>query len=123
MINYDDEFTKKMKAVMGIRDNEHFTEDLYHEAVDAMINEDGTKGPHYSLEEVEEIIKKYEINLGEYCIFDFAYVLQMIRSDFEGSIPDNEKSYVNVAKAFLFDEDGPKGKAVKYYLAMKYSND
>ena len=47
----------------------------------------------------------------------------MVRSDYFNAIPDNEKSYVQVAKAFLFDEDGPKGKAVKYYMAMKYSND
>ena len=121
---YEDyEFEQKMKAVLKIRDNEHFTEDLAKEAVDGMINEDGTKGGHYSVEEVEEIVKKHEIQLGEYCIWDFFYVLNMVRSDFEGSIPDNEKSYVQVAKAFLFDEDGPKGKAVKYYMAMKYSND
>ena len=38
------------------------------------------------------------------------------------AIPDNEKSYVEVANAFIFDEDGPKGKAVKYFVAMKYGN-
>ena len=120
MLMEDYEYEQRMKAMMGIRENEHFTKELYHEAVDGMVNEDGTKGAHYSLEEVDEIIKKHEIDLGENNIYDFAYCLNMVYSDYFDSIPDNEKSYVQVAKAFLFDEDGPKGKAVRYWVAMKY---
>ena len=66
------------------------------------------------------IIDFTDIQLNENNIFDFGYALNMVYSDYKGNIPDNDKSYVDVAKAFLFDKDGPKGKAVKYYMAMKY---
>lgn len=111
---------EKIRTAMGLSQNEHFYEALYTVAVGAMENEDGTKGPHYSIDEVKELIEKHDIQLNEYNIFDFAYSLNMVYSDFKGNIPDNDKSYVDVAKAFLFDKDGPKGKAVKYYMAMKY---
>ena len=121
-MNYD-EYEAKMRTVMGIRENEHFTEELYQTAVGGMENEDGSKGPHFDLDKAKELIEKHEIELGEYNVYDFVYCLNMVYSDYFGFIPDNDKSYVEVAKAFLFDKDGPKGKAVKYYLAMKYGNE
>lgn len=117
-MNYED----KVRTRMGLDDNEHFYEELYQEAVGGMENEDGTKGPHYSIEEVRKLMKAHDVELGEYNEFDYAYSLNMVYSDYKGAIPDNDKSYVGVANAFLFDKDGPKGKAVKYYMAMKYSN-
>ena len=116
----DLDYENRIKAVMEIDDAPHFTERVYAEAVGGMVNEDGTKGAHFDLDQVKELIKAHKIDLGENNVFDFAYCVNMVYSDYHGSIPDNDKSYVEVAKAFLFDEDGPKGKAVKYYLAMKY---
>lgn len=120
MLEEEYEYERRLKAVMGVRENEHFTEDLAKEAVDGMVNEDGTKGGHYSVEEVKDIIEKHEIDLGENNFWDYFMVLNMVYSDYYGAIPDNEKSYVQVANAFIFDEDAPKGKAVRYWLAMKY---
>ena len=114
------EYEKLIAARMGLEQNEHFFEELYQEAVGGMVNEDGSKGPHYDIDKVKKIIEDHDIELGEYNVYDFAYCLNMVWSDYKGAIPDNEKSYVDVAKAFIFDEDGPKGKPVKYYLAMKY---
>ena len=119
-MDYPSTYDSRLRVAMGIRENEHFTEALYQEAVGEMVNEDGTKGPHYSVDEVQEIVKKHKIELLENNIYDYAYVLNMVYSDYFGAIPDNEKSYVGVANAFIFDEDGPKGKAIKYYVAMKY---
>lgn len=45
--------------------------------------------------------------------------MNMVYSDYYGSIPDTAESYFKVAKAFLMDKDAPEGKAYRYYKAMR----
>ena len=114
------EYNYDIMKRLGLIEANHFTEEAYIEAVNGMINEDGTKGPHYTIQDVERIIKeKKDFQLGENNLYDYAYVLNMVYSDYYGAIENKEEAYVKVADAFIFDEDGPNGKALKYYLAMK----
>ena len=97
----------------------HFTSWKYDKAVSKFANEDGTYGPHWSIEDVRNVIQNKGIELGEYTDYDFAYALNMIYSDYYGAIPDSLDYYVKMAKAFLLDKDAPKGKAWHYWKAMK----
>lgn len=97
----------------------HFTPWKYDKAVSKLVNEDGTYGPHWSIEDVRNVIQNKGIELSEYTDYDFAYALNMIYSDYYGAIPDSLDYYVKMAKAFLLDKDAPKGKAWHYWKAMK----
>lgn len=110
-----------IRPYFGLEPNQHFTEDLYIRAVEGMENEDGTKGPHYKVEEVEELLsKRKDFSLGENNIYDYAYVLNMVYSDYYGAVKDDDKAYLELADKFIFDKDGPKGKALLYWQAMHY---
>lgn len=50
--------------------------------------------------------------------YDFAYVMNMMYSDYYGTVPDDAETYFRMAKAFIEDKDAPEGKAWKYYIAM-----
>lgn len=115
MMDYEQE--RAILNTMGLNEPLHFTEEGYQMAVGGMENEDGTKGPHFSLEDVKKIIEKKD--LGEYNIYDYAYVLNMVYSDYYGAIDDKDEKYEKLADLFIFDKDGPKGKPLKYYMAMK----
>lgn len=109
----------RLLETLGIDSPTNFTEKAYYEAVGGMENEDGTKGPHWQVKEVEEIVKKENIELGEFNIYDYAFALNMVYSDYFGAIPDKDESYIKVANAWIFDKDAIKGKALVYWLAMK----
>ena len=44
--------------------------------------------------------------------------MNMIYSDYYGSVPNETSVYVKMARKFLEDKDAEYGKALKYYLAM-----
>ena len=45
--------------------------------------------------------------------------MNMVYSDYYGSIPNDPVAYAKVAKKFIEDKDAPEGKALRYYSAMK----
>lgn len=45
--------------------------------------------------------------------------MNMIYSDYFGSVPNDTSVYSKMAYKFLEDKDAPEGKALHYYLAMK----
>ena len=86
-----------------------------------MVNEDGTKGIHWSLADTTSVAKSNGIVFEKFNEYDWCYVLNMIYSDYYGSVSNDISTYVRMASSFLNDKDAPKGKALKYYLAMKKS--
>lgn len=97
----------------------HFSDWKYECAVAALENEDGTKGAHWTVSQTTDLAKSKGIAFTHFNEWDFAYVLNMVYSDFYGAIPDTAESYFKVAKSFLMDKDAPEGKAFLYYKAMK----
>lgn len=95
-----------------------FSEILLHKALSKLENNDGTSGKHYTLEQAKEIAKNYSITFEDFNEYDWCYVLNMIYSDYYGSVQNETTTYVKLAKAFLQDKDAPSGKAIRYYLAM-----
>ena len=100
----------------------HFNEEYARKAVMKMENEDGTRGPHWSLEETTTLASQYGIALGsKFNRYDWFVALNMVYSDYYRVImnitgSNNTKHYVEFAKAWLNDKDIDEGKMWYYYV-------
>lgn len=100
----------------------HFNEEYARKAVMKMENEDGTRGPHWSLEETTTLASQYGIALGsKFNRYDWFVALNMVYSDYYRVImnitgSNNTKHYVEFAKAWLNDKDIDEGKMWYYYI-------
>lgn len=100
----------------------HFNEECAEKAVKKMENEDGSKGPRWSIEEAERVAVQFGVNLkGEkFNKYDWFVALNMIRSDFYRAVVnmtgnDNVKHFVELTKAWLNDKDIEEGKMWFYF--------
>ena len=79
-----------------------------------MRNEDGTKGPHYDMQQLMEAAEKANVHFKDFDEREFCMAVNMMYSDYckvakKYIAPDKELSFfVEMAKAFLEDEDGPE---------------
>ena len=96
----------------------HFNDWMLEKALKYMENEDGTKGAHWSIEQTNSVAKQLDVQFKNFNEYDWNYVMNMLYSDFYGSVPNDPTSYGKMAKKFLEDKDAPYGKALKYYWAM-----
>lgn len=97
----------------------HFTKWLLEKALCCMENEDGTKGGHWTVEQTTMVARNNGISFDHFNEYDWNYTMNMIYSDYYGSVPNETSSYVKLARKFLEDKDAEEGKALRYYLAMK----
>jgi hypothetical protein len=97
----------------------HFNEWMLEKATSSMVNEDGTVGAHWSLEQTNSVAKSSGIIFDKFNQYDWNYAMNMIYSDYYGAVTNDTSSYVKLAKRFLDDKDAQKGKALNYYLAMR----
>ena len=81
----------------------HFNDWLLEKALFEMVNEDGTKGGHWTLEQTTSVARSNEIELEKYNEYDWCYVMNMIYSDYYGSVPNDNAVYVKMAQKFLKD--------------------
>ena len=102
-----------------VRHGLHFDDYTYSKAVSDFENADGSKGTHWTLDDIKSVIKSHSLSLVDYNEYDFAYAMNMAYSDYYGAVVDNTETYYKLARAFLEDPDGPKCKAWIYYRAMK----
>lgn len=84
-----------------------------------MINEDGTTGPHWSIEQTNTVARQNGVQFSNFNEYDWNYVMNMIYSDYYGAVPNDMSTYVKLSKKFLDDKDAPEGKALHYYLTMR----
>ena len=96
----------------------HFSDWLLKKAVDKMQNEDGTTGPHWSVEQTTQVGKVNGVSFTNFNEYDLNYAMNMMYSDYYGVVNNDVSSYVKLAKKFLEDKDAPIGKAYKYYICM-----
>lgn len=100
----------------------HFNEEHARKAVSKMENEDGTRGPHWSIEETTSFANQYGVNLNtRFNRYDWFVALNMIYSDYYRVITNisnsnSPKHYVEFAKAWLNDKDVDEGKMWYYYI-------
>lgn len=123
LMNKIDEIYAKIIVLAGDEQmNEkdlHFTPQTLKVANSKLMNEDGTSGAHWTLEETNRVMKENNIIQNEkFNQFDFNYVMNMIYSDYSQLLGNDTMNYVKMAKFFLNDKDAPIGKAMRYYIAM-----
>jgi len=97
----------------------HFNDWLLNDATKYMVNEDGTIGPHWNVEQTTSVAKQNGISFDKFNEYDWNYVMNMMYSDYYGAVPNDTISYVRLSRKFLEDKDAKEGKAFKYYLSMK----
>ena len=96
----------------------HFNEWMLEKATKSLINEDGTTGAHWSLEQTNNVAKQIGITFDTFNEYDWNYVMNMIYSDYYGSVANDTNTYAKMSKKFLEDKDAKDGKALKYYLEL-----
>ena len=97
----------------------HFNEWMLDYALANMVNEDGTNGGHWTLEQTNSVARDNNIKFQNFNEYDWNYVMNMIYSDYYGAVSNDISSYVKLAKRFIMDKDATKGKAFHYYMAMR----
>ena len=97
----------------------HFSKWLVEKATSKMINEDGSSGAHWNIEDTTTVAKQNGITFDNFNEYDWNYVMNMVYSDYYGAVPNELSSYVKLAKKFLMDKDAKKGKALTYYMSFK----
>lgn len=96
----------------------HFNDWLLEKALKNMINEDGTIGGHWNIEQTNQVARQNGISFDKFNQYDFNYVMNMMYSDYYGYVSNDVSSYFKLTKAFLMDKDSKEGKAFNYYIAM-----
>lgn len=72
----------------------HFNEEHARKAVSKMENEDGTRGPHWSVEETTALASQYGINLGSrFNRYDWFVALNMVYSDYYNIVRNQYDTY------------------------------
>ena len=99
----------------------HFNKWLLEKATSEMVNEDGTKGIHWNIADTTSVAKSNGVSFDKFNEYDWCYVMNMMYSDYYGSVNNDTNTYAKMAIKFLNDKDAPNGKALKYYLAMMKS--
>lgn len=94
-----------------------------HDWKQRMENEDGTRGAHYSMDQIMSVADRLGIKFSEFDEKEFCIAVNMMYSDYcnvakHYVAPDKEiMFFADLAKAFLEDEDAPEGseKLALYY--------
>lgn len=100
----------------------HFNEEWARKAVKNMQNEDGTRGPHWSIEETTRLAEQYGVSLNNrFNKYDWYVALNMVYSDYYRVMinctnSNNAKHFVEFAKAWLQDKDIDEGKMWYYFI-------
>lgn len=94
-----------------------FNRRMAEEWTGRMKNEDGSKGPHWTMDQTKQMMKQKDIDCDE---TEFYAVLNAMYSDFSGVAQKHgvhkQDFYLDLAKAFLEDKDSVKDKAAAYYM-------
>lgn len=92
------------------------TKEMAEEWTRSMRNEDGTKGPHWTMEQVKQVMAQKGI---KYDLAEFYAILNAMYSDYCAVLKkhgvNNIDFYVDLAAAWLNDSDVVPNKAAMYY--------
>lgn len=94
--------------------DDDYKSDDYSKWLDKLINVDGSKGPHWSLDKTNDIAKEHNVYFEDISDKDWNMTLNMVYSDYSNIAKkygiDTASFYVDIAKAWLFDDDTISGK-------------
>ena len=94
-----------------------FNKRMAEEWTGKMQNEDGSKGPHWRMDQVEQIMRQKNIQCEP---AEFFAVVNAMFSDYSEVAQkhgvNKQDFYIDMAKAFLMDKDAVKDKVAAYYM-------
>lgn len=93
------------------------SEKIAKEWANKMQNEDGTQGPHWTIEQAKQVMSQRKLN---YDPWTFWIAMNMIYSDYSKvakkyNVGSSIDFYVDMTKAFLDDKDSVQNKLLMYY--------
>lgn len=93
------------------------TKETAEEWARSMENEDGTKGPHWTIEQTKQVMAQKGVNCDPW---EFFAALNAMYSDYskvfkKHGVGDKLDFYVEMAKAFIDDKDAQPEKLARYY--------
>lgn len=105
------------------KEDKPVTDEELYTWISKLENSDGTVGPHFSMAQVHALAAEHKIALVGYTEFELFLAANMLYSDYGSLIrtlvPYSKEGlvFLNMAKAFLEDKDGVKGRErlVEYY--------
>lgn len=104
--------------------DEHLTDDELHMWLRQMVNADGSAGQHWTAEQTSSVADAIGVRFDHVTAEEFCAAMNMMYSDYYavGSKygVDRPEFYADLAKAFLFDKDGPAPaeKLAAYYHSV-----
>lgn len=112
--NHDDVYKVDLSVIEGR--HPHFDHQMAMEWTKGMENADGTKGPHWTMEETEKLRKQHSLD----CTPEkFWAIMNSLYSDYCEALRESSAStpevYVRLAKAWIWDKDAVPDKAAAYY--------
>lgn len=111
---YEEVVDKLYKECYG----EHFSDWLAEKAVENFKNVDGTEGAHWTIEQIDDVIRQYNIKCVGFNRWDLYYVMNMLYSDYYNVLGSDTAIYVKLSKAWFEDPDVSEGKAYRYYMQV-----
>lgn len=94
---------------------EHLNESMAHKWVDNMANKDGSMGAHWSIDETTQVAKQIGVPFDDFNNYEWYAIMNMMFSDYYGSVSSDTMTYAKLAKDWLMDKDVSPGKAYRYY--------
>ena len=94
----------------------HFTKKLCDFAVSMMENKDGKVKP-YTKEDVDRLLKTYNVVVSNGQLYDNVYVANMCKADFFGSSISDERHLTMYIKDLIDDPDGYDGLVFNRWYA------
>lgn len=95
----------------------HFSKKLCEHAVKKMTDRLGKKITPYTKEQVDALMKQYNVQVENNEGYDAVYVANMAKADYMGSSITTEQHLMLFVKDFLDDKDGNSTKALDHYYA------
>lgn len=97
---------------------EHFSEWLATKAVSEMKNADGSSGEHWTINQIDDVIRQYNLKSECYNRWDVYYVMNMYFSDYGNIFGGDTNTYIKLTKAWFEDIDVSEGKSYRYYMGV-----
>ena len=96
---------------------EKLTREMAEEWMEGMENEDGSRGPHWNMEQVKQLMTQRNLQMDPY---EFGAVLNAMYSDYCKVLQKHNLNkidlYVDLATAWLMDKDAVPNKAGAYFM-------
>lgn len=109
---------KEISEILKIEDKDK--KEIFKIWGEKMKNADGTKGLHFTKEQIQKMYNDERLKEKGISLEDFEITMNMMYSDYCKVLKDNgmssQKMYIDLSIAFLKDEDAEKDKLLRYAL-------